>query len=215
MNPEPSQDYHDYVFRGGKLVGDFDGMYRHSRTIPWDQDRRCDHWYAEIGMLMLREHAPYASILEVGCGLGYFSRKLAGLSAGRIEAFDISPEAVRRARELHSGIDFRVGDAADPAGDPAPNYDLVVVRELFWYVVPRLDAVLANLKRWTKPGGCLYVGQSFPALDRPFVGRERIPDPAALLKFLSGFVPLHTAQVRNHPLVDDGPILHFLGRRPA
>ena len=25
-----SKDYHDYVFRDGKLVGEFEAMYRHS-----------------------------------------------------------------------------------------------------------------------------------------------------------------------------------------
>jgi len=32
-------DYHDdYVFKDGKLVGDFEGMCRHSSDIPWRQD---------------------------------------------------------------------------------------------------------------------------------------------------------------------------------
>jgi len=48
------EDYHDYVFRDGKFVGDFDNMYRYAKGIPWEQDKRCEHWYTEVGMLIMK-----------------------------------------------------------------------------------------------------------------------------------------------------------------
>lgn len=41
--PEFSKNYHDYVFRDGELVGEFEAMYRHSEDVPWHQDEQ-DDW---------------------------------------------------------------------------------------------------------------------------------------------------------------------------
>jgi hypothetical protein len=38
-----STDYHDYVFRDGKLVGEFEEMYLNSATTPWHQDEQ-ENW---------------------------------------------------------------------------------------------------------------------------------------------------------------------------
>lgn len=205
------EDYHDYVFREGGLIGDFDNMYRYAKGTPWDQDKRCHHWYAETGMLMIKEHAPYESILEIGCGLGHIAAKLKAFTTGRVEAFDISGEAIRRARELHSGIDFWVAEITETSFQPRRSYDLVVVRDLFWYVFPKMETVIRNINACARSQGFLYICQSFPALDSPFVGKEVIPDPDALLAFFPNYEPLYTARLRQHRLVNDGPILHFLG----
>lgn len=213
-----SKDYHDYVFRDGTLVGDFENMYRHAAGVPWKQDTRADRWYAEVGILMLKEHAPYASILEVGCGLGYIAAKLEPLTKnGRasIEAFDISPTAIRKAQRLHPGIGFYVDDITQLSFRPRRRYALVVVRDLFWYVFQDLETVLRNLNACVQPHGWLYIGQSFPAPDRPFVGQSALPSPEALLARLVHYQPVYTALLRNHHLVNDGPIVHFLGRKRA
>ncbi len=33
-----STDYHDYVIKNGKLIGEFEQMYKNSAGIPWHQD---------------------------------------------------------------------------------------------------------------------------------------------------------------------------------
>ena len=38
-----STDYHDYVFRNGQLVGEFEEMYRNSSSTPWNQDKQ-EEW---------------------------------------------------------------------------------------------------------------------------------------------------------------------------
>ena len=49
-----STDYHDYVFRNGKLVGDFEGMYRNSSAIPWHQDEQ-NEW-VDVRLLRAMMH---------------------------------------------------------------------------------------------------------------------------------------------------------------
>lgn len=212
---EFSDDYHDYVFKNGKLVGDFDNMYRHSKEVPWHQDRVCNLWSSGVGMLMVRERAPFDHILEIGCGLGYIAQYLKPLARSSVDAFDVSPEAIRRAKELHPGINFSVADIAESEFAPTRQYDLVVIRDVFWYVFPKLDTVLSNISRCVKSGGALQVSQSFPALDKPFVGKDVIPSPEALIRILGEYRPLLTAILRNHHLENDGPILHFLGTKEA
>jgi hypothetical protein len=40
---EYSKDYDDCVFRDGKLIGEFEAMYRYSDGAPWHQDKQ-DDW---------------------------------------------------------------------------------------------------------------------------------------------------------------------------
>lgn len=37
-----STDYHDYVSKDGKYIGDFESMCRNSDTTPWHQDEQSD-----------------------------------------------------------------------------------------------------------------------------------------------------------------------------
>lgn len=208
-----SEDYHDYVFRDGKLVGDFDNMYRHAKGVPWDQDQRCNHWYAETGMLMLKEYAPYETILEIGCGLGYIAAKLKGLGSNSVDACDVSAEAIERACRLQPGINFYVDDITLDSFRSLREYDLVVIRDVFWYVFPEMETVVRNISACGKQRGFLYLSQSFPALHTSFVGKEVIPSPDALLGYFQNYELLHTALLRNHLLLGDGPMLHALGRK--
>ena len=210
------EDYHDYIFKDGKLVGDFDNMYRYAKGIPWDQDKHCERWYTEVGMLMLRDRGPYESILEVGCGLGFIARKLKEATRsgkGVVDAFDVSPEAIGKASRLHTGVAFYVDNIVNHCFRPRQQYDLVVVKDVFWYVFEHMETVVRNLKACVRPGGHLYIGQSFPDLNSAFVGKKIIPNPEALIAYLSDYQPVFTALLRNHTLSKDGPTLHFLGLR--
>ncbi len=206
-----STDYHDYVFRDGKLVGDFDGMYRHAREIPWRQDELCRAWPAEVALSLIGSRAPYASILEIGCGLGYFAERLTAF--GPVHGCDVSPEAVRRAAARVPAIRFWPADVASAGFSVPMRYGLVVVRDVLWYVCHHLEQVLANLDASLAPGGMLAVIQSFPALDRPYVGREVIDGPATLLAKFARFRTLRSAVLRDHAVAEDGPICVLLASR--
>ena len=67
-----STDYHDYVFRDGKLVGEFEEMYRNSATTPWHQDEQ-DNWIdVRLTKEMLRDLGRFDAIYDFGCGTGHF-----------------------------------------------------------------------------------------------------------------------------------------------
>lgn len=211
------EDYHDYVIKDGKLVGAFDEMYRFAKDVPWGQDERCNHWYSEAGLLMVRDEGPFDSILEIGCGLGYITDKLRGIAASEnavVHGFDISAEAARKASQIHRGIEFWADDITRPDFAPRREYDLVVIRDVFWYIFESMERVVAHVAKSVKRGGRLYVSQSFPALDRPFVGKAVIPSPDALLGYFAGdFTLVHSIRLQRHRVATDGPIIQFLTER--
>jgi SAM-dependent methyltransferase len=211
---DPPTDYHDYVFRDGRLIGDFEGMYRFSSTVPWHQDKTWRDWPAQTAIALLASYGPFGRALEVGCGLGYFAAAFRELVRDGVDAFDVSPEAIDQARQLHAGIGFYVDDIRSTSFVAHHQYDLVVVRDVLWYVFPFLEVVIRNLCGSLRPGGYLLVAQSFPALDRPFVGADVIPNPAALIAGLNWSDPIHSAELRNHRHPAEGPMLIYFGQVP-
>jgi SAM-dependent methyltransferase len=191
----PSRRYQDYVFRDGRFVGAFDDMYRHSSEVPWHQDQTVNAIFSDLAVAILRHHR-VTSLLEVGCGLGYmadrFRREIPTLR--RVAAIDISPTAIESAAAMFAGIEFAAGTLDDAAIDG--RFDVVVSKDVLWYVLDRLDAFVASMAR--RSTRFIYIGQSFPER-RPFVGDDILPDAAALLERLrrSGCSLVHSAVERD------------------
>lgn len=205
-------DYHRYVFRDGRLVGQFEQMYRGSKVVPWRQDQSANTWWADIAVRMLEVRAPYANAIEVGCGLGYFTDKFSRLCRSLVGA-DVSPTAVMKAKATFPALEFRVFDVRKPVRRLS-SFDLVVVKDIFWYVFPKLDQVVQNLKKMTAPGGRLFIFQSFPNLDQPFIGKEAISNPERLLEyFRESFALEYSCHCQDHFRAQEGPMFMALLRK--
>ena len=96
-------------------------------------------------------------ICDMGCGPGQVARYLRGRGAVAC-GVDLSPEMVRRARELNPEIDFSVGDmlaltdVADGAwGGVAAFYSIIHVPR------PSVVAALGELRRVLRGGGLLLL----------------------------------------------------------
>lgn len=116
--------------------------------------------------LALMDLKPGDSVLDLGCGAGWATRKLAkavdGLSAngeaGRAIGLDISDEMINRARDANKdvpGIGFVCGPA-DHLPFESGSFDKVLSIESFYYY-PDQDKVLDELRRVLVPGGKLYI----------------------------------------------------------
>src|SRR4051794_3572773 len=88
-----SNDYHDYVFRDGKLVGEFEEMYRNSAIIPWHQDEQA-HWIdVRLTKEMVRDIGKIDQIHDLGCGTGHYLNLIAEellVPGGTSYGYDIS-----------------------------------------------------------------------------------------------------------------------------
>ena len=108
---------------------------------------------------MLAKHRP-ASVLELACGTGLFTRRLAPCAA-HVTAVDASPEviAINRDRVAAANVDYVQADVF--AFEPDTRYDLVFMS--FWLShVPhaRFDAFFAMVRRALAPGGFAYIVDS-------------------------------------------------------
>jgi toxoflavin synthase len=89
------------------------------------------------------------SVLDLGCGTGYYCRLFAARGARRVLGLDSSPEMLRHAasRPPDRAIEYRLGDAVRDL--PAERFDLVAA---LWTVNQaenrdRLDAMTAGFAR--------------------------------------------------------------------
>jgi SAM-dependent methyltransferase len=209
-----SSDYHDYVFKNGQFRADFEGMYRHSAEIPWHQDRTAYSVFSDIDVAILR-HYRYNSICEVGCGLGFFANRLAQELRGegnavQVTGIDISPTAVAKARMLFPHLHFVTGDLTTERPLPGEQFDLVVIKELLWYVCHKLSDFVRHIKDMVRADGFLYISQSFPETDH-WVFQDVIDSPERLKEIFCEFVkPVHYC-VEWDWNYNGRPLVHLLG----
>jgi len=96
---------------------------------------------------------------------------------------DISPTAIKQARKKFPHIQFLVSDIRRKNFLKGKRFDLVVCKELMWYVFNKLSLVRENLKKVTGKNGYLYISQSFPeeyVKGGRFVGCDVISGPERL-----------------------------------
>lgn len=168
-----SSDYHDYVIKNGKLIGDFEGMYNYSSEIPWHQDQTA-YWITSTILLeLVALYGPYANACEIGCGLGYFSNRLFEKLHIPITGYDISSVAIEKATKRYPKLFFKQMDITK---DSKGYFDCIIVKEILWYVFPHLDTVIQNIGKMLSNNGTLVISQSFPP-NSDYVGRRVISSP--------------------------------------
>lgn len=115
------------------------------------------------------------SVLDAGCGNGYFCRWISGkVPLHRVAGLDVSPTRVALSQQRHPGIDFRAGDVtALPFGDR--EFDVVTCIEVLEHLpdpLPALREILRVARRYaivTVPDRqplrmllCPHCGRKFP-----------------------------------------------------
>ena len=151
------KSYHDYVIKDGKFIGDFDNMYRDCED-PWTQSTQPNKYSRMAGIIHL-QNFKINSVLECGCGLGYYAdwiRKETGIIP---KSVDISSEAIDKAKELFPDLDFSIADITKEL-DSFKELDCVMLSEIIWYILPDLRKLFDDLKEHFK-GKYLLVNQVF------------------------------------------------------
>ena len=96
------------------------------------------------------------NILEIGCGIGTFSRLLAARSE-LVTAIDLSPKMIEIAENLsksYTNIAFQVADVLE-TNFPDEHFDAVVSVATFHHLP--LEQILPRLKKALKTGGKLLI----------------------------------------------------------
>lgn len=153
--------YQDYVIKDGQLVGEFEQMYRDYED-PWEQTTR-EEWVSEKAVALnvirrLRAH----KVIELGCGLGYFTKRIADLGVD-VLGVDVSETAIRKARARCQDVNFVVGDILDFAIYREYRPDVIVMAEMTWYVLEKLDAFLKFLRQEFPDTYLIHLLTTYPA----------------------------------------------------
>lgn len=214
-----STDYHDYVFRDGELVGDFERMYRNSTDVPWHQDRTAYEVGADIDISIMRTRR-YRTIRDVGCGLGYFTSRmfheLQSPTGGppSVSGVDCSSTAIEDASARFPGIRFVVADLlSGTRDDRRTRCDLVVARDVLWYVYKKLDYFLSRILAMVNGStgrGHIHITQSFPSGDQ-WVGQNIIGGPAQLLDHLDRIMTVRYSCVEQDSRWSGAKVIHVFG----
>jgi SAM-dependent methyltransferase len=157
-----------------------------------------DYWWNHdsLGLLARRwglDQASVRTVLDVGCGVGHWSRLLAGLipSHARLIGIDLEPAWAREAEArattggLAARAAFCVGVAESlPFGDGV--FDLVTCQTVLIHVKDPAR-VLAEMVRVTRPGGLVVAAEptnaASPLIDAVALGQSP-EDAGALLGLL-------------------------------
>ena len=147
MSKITSTDYHDYVIKGGNLIGEFEQMYQNSDTIPWHQDEQENWMDVRLTKELLRLRGKFLRIVDYGCGTGHYLDILVrNLNANEGIGFDVSKTATNKAKETFPKLNFRTANLMFSEEDEfildlIPYPTLHVIRGTLWYVFPKMEAV--------------------------------------------------------------------------
>ncbi len=140
----------------------FEGLWR--RGDPWDlgsSEFERDKYDRQFALLQGRR---FPRVLEIGCGAGSFTHRLATVS-DRIVALDIAPSAIEQARRSEAGpgeVDYRTADVMEYDVRREGPWDLIVMSEtiycLGWlYSFFRVGWLASELFAATRIGGRLLM----------------------------------------------------------
>jgi ubiquinone/menaquinone biosynthesis C-methylase UbiE len=123
--------------------------YRYEERLRWDAFQR------------LVRPQPGWNVLDIGCGVGTWSRRIAGLGANVVGA-DFSAAMIKMATPT-KGVEFMVGSAQD-LDLPDGRFDLVLSVTVLQHITAddELRRALANIRRMLKGGGRFFVIEYSP-----------------------------------------------------
>lgn len=188
----------NFVFREDngelKLVGDWDNLYT-SEEDPWGQSSSSgslmDPFYVRSRSKIvdiIRHHVQPSSgykILEIGCGLGFFTQDLKlHFPMSSVVGSDISEAALRKARLLFPDVSFVQGDIRKDRFIECikESKDVILLNQLLWYVVNELNQVLLNtFSLLSDPSSVVVISQAFPRQQR--YGKDKLDGFEGAVKF--------------------------------
>lgn len=116
----------------------FERLYRQQED-PWGLRASPFTQYRYLALLeRLAAFTPCASLLDVGCGEGLFTRYLTGV-ASSVTGIDVSATAIARARQNVPAAEFNC--VSVQSYSPRERFDVVVAAEMLYYADDMTDAL--------------------------------------------------------------------------
>jgi 2-polyprenyl-3-methyl-5-hydroxy-6-metoxy-1,4-benzoquinol methylase len=146
--------------------------------------------------------------LDIGCGKGAFTSRIKKqIPKSRILAVDIAPTAIKKAKEKYGklGIDFEVMDIRRDYNGLKEKFDLLVLSQLMWYVLPKFRNIIYHLKVKLKRNGYVIVNQTFYKPGVQKYGVKIVSSEEDMLRFFKGYKIIQLIEIgsrlQNHGVV--------------
>ena len=135
--------------------------------LPLAYNRACYALRRQVLERALREseiEVAGRSVLDVGCGSGFFTSFYLGQGA-RVTGLDIAPVAVERLAARHPGSRFVLSDVSETPLDEC--FDLVNAFDVLYHITDdaRWERAVRHLAAAVAPGGHLLATDTFMALE--------------------------------------------------
>ena len=204
-NPSPA----DFVIRDGVLIGDFDALYR-SFEEPWDQRRREAAALEKFIALELLRRNDHRAVIEFGCGLGYFTRRIHEV-CGQAVGVDIARSAIERARKLNPGPQYVVGDMLDTEVLDRFSPDAICLAEVSWYALGDLANFKSLIAERASGSGFLHLLMTYAPGQQKY-GTEVFVDLSGIIDFWSDAVDFSDWGTVSGPQYAGGARTYCYGR---
>lgn len=197
--------YQDYVIKNGKFIGEFEQMYRDFKD-PWRQTTR-EQWAIEKHIAInLIKKLKAKRVIELGCGLGHFTNRIRRIGVD-VLGIDISGTAIRKARRRYPQCKFYNGDIMDKEVYLEFKPDLIVMSEITWYILDKIDDFIGFLKRKMKNIPLIHLLTVYPKGVQKY-GRDKFTDLEGIMKYF-GMEYLVWGEINSS---EHGRRTFFLGR---
>ncbi len=150
------------------IQGGFNYLYS-EKADPWGYLTR-RYRYQRLKYQKMEALLPakrFASALDIGCGIGVFSRMLAP-QCDRVLGVELSQAAVENAAALSNSspnVAYVQGELFDLPQVASGPYDLIILADVLYYLSPLSDEVLhrvnALIETLLAPGGFLLLANHF------------------------------------------------------
>jgi len=179
-----SNDYHDFVIKDGEFIGEFEQMYQQVGD-PWGCGGQAGVLKNDL-LVTLAGHVGGHKVLDIGCGLGTLTNRLQNaLPAAEWYACDISPTAAAKAARDNPAVHFLALDVCKSDFPFMPgSFDLIIMSEVLWYILPFLDTVLARIRELLSKDSNFLVMQYFLAPEEQKYGNGIVAGPRDFTMFL-------------------------------
>lgn len=172
--------YQDYVIKDGKLVGEFEKMYQDFND-PWEQTSR-EEWASEKAVaLNLIKKIRAKKVIELGCGLGHFTDKIQKLNV-EVLGVDVSNTAIEKAKSQYPDCNFLVGDILDFSIYREFKPDVIVMAEITWYVLDKLEEFISFLKSDLPDTYLIHLLTTYPEGVQQY-GNEKFTNLQGIMSF--------------------------------
>ena len=145
--------YHNYVIKNGKLIGDFENLYKDIDN-PWGQNDNNvinDTRKAIVKNFIKKLSKTKNKIIvsEIGCGFGNTTNIL---NFENVSCFgtDISETAISKAREKFPKYKFEVCEFLNFDIHYKMKTQVFLLQEITWYVLPHLNIFIKKLIEYKK-----------------------------------------------------------------